>query len=155
MVRPASAVTVDLEDLTADIQEILHEYRIPGASIALVDRGRTIWGGGVGKADLAAWVDVTADHLFRIGSIRRASPPRPRFGQSRAGSSTFRLLSANWHRRSRSPTRGKRRIPSRPRCSREHTTGFDDLHFSEWAVVWPEISLAEGLAGHPHSRTSR
>ena len=72
MVRPPTVVTVDIEDLTADIQEILDEYRIPGASIALVDRGRTIWAGGVGKADLAARVDVTADHLFRIGSISKS-----------------------------------------------------------------------------------
>jgi len=54
MVRPPTVVTADIEDLTADIMEILDEYRIPGASIALVDRGRTIWAGGVGKADLAA-----------------------------------------------------------------------------------------------------
>lgn len=37
----------------------------------------------------------------------------------------------------------------------EHTTGFDDLHFAELAVADPEISLAEGLAVHPHSRVSR
>ena len=36
----------------------------------------------------------------------------------------------------------------------EHTTGFDDLHFPEW-VDDPEITLAEGLARHPHSRVSR
>ena len=37
----------------------------------------------------------------------------------------------------------------------EHTAGFDDFHFLERAVDDPEITLAEGLAYHPHSRVSR
>ena len=72
MVQPANVVTLDIEDLAAEIQQILDDYRIPGASIALVDRSRTIWAGGVGKADLAAGIDVTADHLFRIGSVSKS-----------------------------------------------------------------------------------
>ena len=44
-------VTVDVEDLKVEIQKILDENRIPGASVVLVAKEWTIWAGGVGKAD--------------------------------------------------------------------------------------------------------
>ena len=155
MVRPASVVTLDLEDLTADIQEILDEYRIPGASIALVDRGRTIWAGGVGKADLAAGVDVTADHLFRIGSISKSFTALAALRAVESG-----LLDLDTPVRELAPeiafTNPREAThPVTVAMLMEHTTGFDDLHPSEWVVVDPEISLAEALAVHPHSRVSR
>jgi CubicO group peptidase (beta-lactamase class C family) len=38
----------------------------------------------------------------------------------------------------------------------EHTTGWDDIHFAEYAYSAPDtVSIKEGLAVHPHSRTSR
>ena len=155
MVRPPTVVTVGIEDLTVDIQEILDEYRIPGASIALVDRGRTIWAGGGGKADLAAGVDVTADHLFRFGSISK-SFKRP--GRAAGGQSG--LLDLGTPVRELAPEIAftnpwEATHPVTVAMLMEHTAGFDDLHFPELAVVDPEIGLAEGLAFHPHSRVSR
>ncbi|MBT8059178.1 MAG: beta-lactamase family protein, partial [Gammaproteobacteria bacterium] len=61
-----------IEELGVRIQGILEENRIPGASIALVNRDGVIWADGVGKADLAADVDATADTLFRVGSISKS-----------------------------------------------------------------------------------
>jgi CubicO group peptidase (beta-lactamase class C family) len=67
-----------IEELRATIQEILDEADIPGASVALVSRDATIWAGGVGKADLAADIDVTGDTLFRVGSISKSCLPLSR-----------------------------------------------------------------------------
>lgn len=64
--RNLEMVTIDVEALRAEIQQILDQDSIPGASVALVERDRTVWAAGIGKADVAARVDVTADHLFRI-----------------------------------------------------------------------------------------
>ena len=50
----AGGVTVDVENLKAELRTILDEHEIPGASVALVEKDRTIWAGGVGKADVAA-----------------------------------------------------------------------------------------------------
>ena len=155
MVRRASIVTLDLEDLRAEIQKILDEYRIPGASIALVDRDRTIWAGGVGKADVAADVDVTADHLFRIGSISKSFTALAALRAVESG-----LFDLETPVRELAPEIAftnpwEATHPVTVAMLMEHTTGFDDLHFPEWAVVDPEISLAEGLAVHPHSRVSR
>ena len=149
------AVTVDIEALRAEIQRILDRYRIPGASIALVDRNRTIWAGGVGKADLAAGVDVTADHLFRIGSISKSVTALAALRAVESG-----LLDLETPVRELAPEIAftnpwEATHPVTVAMLMEHTTGFDDLHFPEWAVVDPGISLAEGLAVHPHSRVSR
>ena len=149
------AVTVDIEALRAEIQKILDRYRIPGASIALVDRDRTIWAGGVGKADVAAGVDVTADHLFRIGSISKSFTALAALRAVESG-----LLDIETPVRELAPEIAFANPwgathPITVAMLLEHTTGFDDLHFAEWAVSDPEISLAEGLAVHPHSRVSR
>jgi CubicO group peptidase (beta-lactamase class C family) len=60
-----------IAELKAAIAATLRKHHIPGAGIALVSTDRVIWAGGVGKADLAANRDVTADTMFRIGSITK------------------------------------------------------------------------------------
>ena len=40
--RDREAVTADIEDLTAEHRRILDENQIPGASVALVEKDRTI-----------------------------------------------------------------------------------------------------------------
>ena len=152
---PAGAVTVDVDALRTEVQGILDRYRVPGASIALVDRNRTIWAGGVGKADVAAGVDVTADHLFRIGSISKSFTALAALRAVESG-----LLDLETPVRKLVPeiaftNAWEATHPVTVAMLMEHTTGFDDLHFPERAVVDPEISLAEGLAVHPHSRVSR
>ena len=152
--RNPEVVTVDVEVLKAEIQKILDENRIPGASVALVDKDRTIWAGGVGKADVAAGVDVTADHLFRIASISKSFTALAVLRAVESG-----LLDLENPVRELAPevgftNRWEGTHPITVAMLMEHTTGFDDLHFPEW-VDDPEITLAEGLARHPHSRVSR
>lgn len=60
-----------IDDLKAVIEATLRKYHIPGVGIALVSKDSVIWTGGVGKADLATNRDVTADTMFRIGSITK------------------------------------------------------------------------------------
>ena len=155
MVQPANVVTLDIDDLTAAIQQILDDYRIPGASIALVDRNRTIWAGGVGKADLAAGIDVTADHLFRIGSVSKSFTALAALRAVESG-----LVDLETPVRELAPeiaftNAWEATHPVTVAMLMEHTTGFDDLHFPALAEFDPEISLAEGLAVDPHSRVSR
>ena len=153
--RDPEVVTIDVEDLRAELQKILDEDSIPGASVALVERDRTIWAGGVGKADVAAGVDVTADHLFRIGSISKSFTALAVLQAVEDG-----LLDLETPVRELAPEVGltngwEGTHPITVAMVMEHTAGFDDLHFPEWGVDDPEITLAEGLAFHPHSRVSR
>jgi len=60
-----------IDELKAAIEAVLQRYHIPGVGIALVTTDKVIWTGGVGKADLGASKDVTADTMFRVGSITK------------------------------------------------------------------------------------
>jgi CubicO group peptidase (beta-lactamase class C family) len=58
-----------LEELQLEIRKIMASGHIPGAGIALVAKDRIIWEGGLGKANLTANKEVTADTCFRAGGI--------------------------------------------------------------------------------------
>ena len=154
--RDPELVAVDVEALKAEIQEILDENRIPGASVALVEKDRTIWAGGVGKADVAAGIDTTADHLFRIGSISKSFTALAVLHAVEDG-----LLDLDTPVRDLAPEVAftnpwQRTHPVTVATVMEHTAGFDDVHFREYAKVDdPGITLADGLAYNPGSRVSR
>ena len=156
IVDDTSRVTVDLEDLEAEIQGILDENRIPGASVALVDRDRTIWAGGVGMADVAGGVEATANHLFRIGSISKSFTALAVLHAAEGG-----LLDLDTPVRELAPeveftNAWEETHPVTVAMVMEHTAGFDDIHFREYAKVDdPDMTLAEGLAYNPGSRVSR
>src|ERR1017187_3208843 len=75
-VLPAAEVKVNtgpksIPELQAAIEAILKDTRTPGAAIAIVSRNQAEWVAGIGKADVAANRPVTADTLFRLGSISK------------------------------------------------------------------------------------
>jgi CubicO group peptidase (beta-lactamase class C family) len=65
------APPVNIEQLKRDVSGILKEYDVPGIGVALVTKDKVLWTGGVGKADVAANRDITADTMFRVGSITK------------------------------------------------------------------------------------
>src|SRR5580658_4626297 len=70
--RPAPPpVPANIDELKSAVAAILKKYNVPGAGIALVTKDKVVWTGGVGKADLATNRDVTADTMFRVGSITK------------------------------------------------------------------------------------
>ncbi len=57
--------------LQKKIEAILSRNGVPGAGIALVTKDKILWAGGVGLARLATSTPVTADTMFRVGSITK------------------------------------------------------------------------------------
>jgi len=66
-----SATPANIEELKSAVAAILKKYDVPGIGIALVTKDKVVWTGGVGKADIAANRDVSADTMFRVGSITK------------------------------------------------------------------------------------
>ena len=66
--RPAR----NLDELRARIAAVLDRDHVPGVGLALVARDEVLWAGGVGLADRDAGRPVTADTLFRVGSITKS-----------------------------------------------------------------------------------
>src|ERR1700674_2604375 len=69
--QPKVPAPQTIDELKSAVRRVLTEHRIPGVGIALVSKDKVIWAGGAGKADLANDKDVTADTMFRIGSITK------------------------------------------------------------------------------------
>ncbi|MEO2017159.1 MAG: serine hydrolase [Fuerstiella sp.] len=53
------------------MHEFMKEHRIPGASVAVTHRGRTVFARGYGYADVAVYEQVQPTSLFRIASLSK------------------------------------------------------------------------------------
>jgi CubicO group peptidase (beta-lactamase class C family) len=150
---PPPKTTAELEQA---IRKVLAETKTPGVGISIVSRDRVLWTAGIGKSDVAKGIDVTPDTLFRIGSVSK----------SFASLSVLKLeeqgklhLTDTAH--SRAPEIAfqnpwESTDPVRIVHLLEHTAGFDDLHFREYANNDPTpLTLRQGLDYHPDSRISR
>ncbi len=152
----STGLAADIDELKADIQKILNEGNIPGASVALISREGTIWAGGVGKADVAAGKNVTGSTLFRVGSISKSFTALSVLTLVEKG-----LIDLEAPVRTLAPeiefsNPWADTHPVTVAMVMEHTTGFDDIHFREYAKSDdPDITLTEGLAFNPKSRSSR
>jgi CubicO group peptidase (beta-lactamase class C family) len=61
-----------IPELQAAIETVLKESKTPGAAIVIVSHDKAEWLTGLGKADVAANLPVTADTLFRVGSVSKS-----------------------------------------------------------------------------------
>ncbi len=146
-----------LDELRARVAAILAREGVPGAGLALVEGERTLWAGGVGLADPATGRRVTADTLFRVGSItksfvalaavRLAERGVVRLDAPKAELAPDQALRHRW----------AHAAPITLAPHHEHTAGFDDMHPSETSGP-PSIEglpLREALARNPASRVAR
>ncbi len=146
----------DTAELQKQIQKILADKKVPGTSVVIADRNGIMWVAGIGKSDVANNKDVTPDTLFRIGSISKTFVALAALKLSSEGK-----LDLNAPVRSLVPdvqfeNQWESTNPVRVINLLEHTTGWDDLHFKEYASSDPKpLTLKEGLDYAPASRTSR
>lgn len=137
-----------IEELETAIRSVLTETKTPGAGVALVTRDRAAWVAGLGKADVASGREATADTLFRIGSVSKTFVALSILMLEEEG--RLRLEDPVRHHLpdvAENPWEGT--DPVRIVDLLAHTSGFDDLRFSEYALEDPRIGLAEALAYRP------
>jgi CubicO group peptidase (beta-lactamase class C family) len=77
--EPSSTATANLKDthsftstLDAVTPSLLREYVVPGAAVALIQKGRVVWMHGYGFANVASGTRVTAETVFNVGSISKS-----------------------------------------------------------------------------------
>jgi CubicO group peptidase (beta-lactamase class C family) len=127
---PAPKTTAELDQA---LRKVLVETKTPGVGVSVVAHDRVLWTAGIGKADVAKGIEVTPDTLFRIGSVSKSIVSLSILKLEEQGklhlTDTARSLAPEipfsnpWE--STDPVRIVNLL--------EHTTGFDDLHFSEYA----------------------
>lgn len=52
--------------------QLLEQYKVPGAALALVRNGELVWSQGFGLADKARDIPVTDDTVFQVASVSKA-----------------------------------------------------------------------------------
>ena len=152
--KPKPAQSID--ELRQQIEKILKDSHTPGVSIAIVHKDGPEWVTGLGIADVASNRANTADTLFRIGSTSKAFVSLSILlladqGKLSLDDPVHKLAPQVWFENRWGST-----DPIRVVHLLEHTTGWDDLHFREYAKQAPDtMSLREGLDYDHHSRLSR
>jgi hypothetical protein len=69
---PAAAKADPPANLAQRVEALMHEYGVPGATVAIVENGRTTFAHGFGVTDLSAPHPVDADTIFSTGSTGKA-----------------------------------------------------------------------------------
>jgi len=150
--KPAQSI----QELQQQLEKILKDTHTPGVSIAIVHRDGPEWIAGLGKSDVAANRDTTADTLFRIGSTSKAFASLSILKLAHEGKLSLqdpvhKLAPEVWFENPWEAT-----DPVRVVDLLEHTTGWDDIHFREYAKDMPDTTpLQQALDYDQHSRTSR
>lgn len=144
-----------IEELQKQIETVLKETNTPGVSIAIVHRDGPEWVAGLGKADVAGNRAATSETLFRIGSTSKAFASLAILmlveeGKISLEDPVHKFIPEVWFE-----NRWEDTDPIRIVHLLEHTTGWDDMHFREYAKESPTISLPEAFDYHHQSRISR
>lgn len=144
-----------IEELQKQLEQVLKETHTPGMSIAIVRREGPQWVAGLGLADVASQRAATAETLFRIGSTSKAFASLAILrlvdqGKLSLEDPVHKLVPEVWFENPWEAT-----DPIRVVNLLEHTTGWDDMHFREYAKEDATISLFGALDYDHHSRTSR
>jgi CubicO group peptidase (beta-lactamase class C family) len=143
-------------ELQSAIETVLKETKTPGAAVVIVSRDKVDWIAGIGKADVAANKPVTAETLFRIGSISKSFAALAALKLQEEGKLKLSDTVKQWAPDVIFSNPWEATDPVRLVHLMEHTAGFDDLHLREWAHNDPTpVTLKEALAYGEASRVSR
>jgi len=150
-----TAIPQTLAELEQRVKAIMAKNDTPGVGIALVSRDEILWVAGFGTADMATGKAVDTDTLFRIGSISKSFVSLAVLQLQEQGK--LSLDDTLWELAPEiaftNPWEDS--DPVRLVHLLEHTAGFEDIHFREFAYNHPAISLQDALAYNPASRTAR
>ncbi len=142
-------------ELKKQLEQTLQEFHVPGLSVAIVHRDGPEWIEGIGLADVSNQCPVTATTRFRIGSISKAFAALAILqlveeGKLSLNNRVRNLVPEVWFENKWENTN-----PIRIVHLLEHTTGWDDCHFREYAKDDATIDLLNAFEYDHTSRISR
>jgi CubicO group peptidase (beta-lactamase class C family) len=146
----------DLQQLKDSISEIVERYNIPAVGIAMVDKSGPIWIDAIGKSNLEKNIEADKNTLFRIGSTSKMFVGLAVLKLVEQGSLKLTDKLSDLIPEIEFRNRWEDSAPIQLVHLLEHTTGWDEQHYPEFAHNDPTpVTLKQGLDFHPHSRTSR
>ena len=149
-------VPATIDELLAEISNVLEEHDTPGIAIAIVNEDGPEFIGALGKANIEKDIAADADTLFRIGSTSKMFVALAVLQLAEEGRLSLDDKLADLAPEIEFENPWEDTHPIRVVHLLEHTTGWDDIHLPEYAHNDPTpATLKEGLDFHPHSRKSR
>lgn len=150
---PSYATTKDLE---SEIRQILEDNNTTAVSIAMIDADGNEKTLAIGVADKTTNKPVDADTLFRIGSISKMFVTLSVLKLAEEGKLELNDPIRDWVEEVEFYNPWEDDHPVRIVHLLSHTSGWDDLHFSEYANNDPTpLALESSFSVYPKSRTSR
>jgi CubicO group peptidase (beta-lactamase class C family) len=141
--------------LRDSIGAILDSTDTPGAGVVLFSADSIRWEGYLGLADRAADRPVTDETVFRAGSVSKSFVSATALQFVETGRLDLQAPVRELAPEVAFHNPWAETDPVRVVHLLEHTAGFDDLHIHEYVSRSPDITLREGLAINPASRTVR
>ncbi len=149
-------IPTDIEALRVAITKLIEENEVPAVSIAMVDENGPVWVGAIGKANIENNILADENTLFRIGSTSKMFVALSVLKLVEEGKLSLDDKLSDLAPEIAFKNQWSDTDPIRLVHLLEHTTGWDDLHLTEYAHNDPTPStLKQGLDYHPHSRVSR
>ena len=150
---PSYATTKDLE---SKIKKILEDNNTTAVSIATIDADGNRETLVIGVADKTSNKEVDADTLFRIGSISKMFVTLSVLKLAEEGKLALNDPIQNWVEDVEFYNPWEDENPVKIVHLLSHTSGWDDLHMSEYANNDPTpLALESSFSVYPKSRTSR
>lgn len=149
-----SAAPASIAELQARVAAVLEREGVPGVGLALVDRDRIVWAGGVGLANRDSGRPVDADTQFRVGSITKSIVALGVVRLAEQGRLELERPLAAWMPEIALTNGWDASSPITLAHALEHTAGFDDMRFNEFYAE-EGTSPREALALNPRSRVAR
>lgn len=145
-----------IEELKSAIEKLLKDDRTPGVGLVLINADSSTLITSLGKADITNDIAADENTMFRIGSTSKMFVSLAILKLQQEGRVSLKDKVRDLIPEIKYENRWSETSPILVEHLLEHTTGWDDIHLSEYAHNEPEpISLKEGLDYHPHSRISR
>lgn len=144
----------DFDRLQRKIEDIRENANVPGASLVIVDRNGIVWDADFGLADRDSATPVTADTVFRIGSVTKIFTAAALVQLDRDDNFSLDDAVAAHVPAGLFFNQWEDKHPVTVANLLEHTSGFRDWTKAEFDHNVP-LDLEDGLAFSPQSRTSR
>lgn len=134
-----------LQELDSRIARLLADAGVPGASVALIEGGKLVWAQGYGYSDLARRTPVTADTVFRAGSVSKSFTAIGVMMLVEDGKLSLEAPLSVLMPELRVDNPWEPSDPVRLVHVIEHTAGFDDLAFSGYLLEGGNLPLARAV----------
>jgi CubicO group peptidase (beta-lactamase class C family) len=141
--EPAPAATI--EELDQHLAELFLKPEVPGATMAVIEDDAIVLAKAYGLADVERQVPATPDTVFRAGSISKSIVGIAVMMLVDEGKLDLDARLADLAPEIRFRNNWESTDPVRVAHLMEHTTGFDDLRFSQYLIDGSGMSLRQAI----------